>query len=565
MVLNTIIFLLTFYLLLISTLGYGLIFNNLFFSKIINFDNENIIHFGFFGLFTLTFISIFSSLFFSHNFIHNLVIHIGGIIYFITFKAKNKNNYLKLIFYISLILLSALFISKTHDDFSFYHLPFTNYLTEQKVVFGMGNLGHGYNLLSSLFFLNSLFYLPYLEHFPFHFGLLFFLIFFNFFIFKEIQNKNNDRAIKFLYLLSLAYFNLSFNRLAEYGTDKAGQLLIVILIIKLLQITCFEKKKIEFQNILYLIPLFILCISLKTYFLSYSLLALVVIIINYKRLLKLDLKLLVKILTVSLIFLILYFTHHFIATGCLISPLSFTCYGDDLFWAKNIDYYERLAQWLELWSKAGAGPNFRVQDTLVYSQNLNWFSNWIEKYFLVKFLDQIGIFLAVFLMIIFFFKKLKFDFGNSQKNKNNFKIIIFYFTIVIIFLIWFFNHPQLRYGGYSIFFLTVSIPLALFFSKLKDKNFLEKKLIIFIFVIATIFNFKNFNRLNDEFKRTDLYKYDNFPFFSIPEIKYIEQKNDINFKIYRTEGHCWNVPSPCIANENKIKVKNLFGYYFLYR
>jgi len=565
MVLNTIIFLLTFYLLLISTLGYGLIFNNLFFSKIINFDNENIIHFGFFGLFSLTFISIFSSLFFSHNFIHNLIIHIAGILYFIIIKAKNKNNYLKLIFYISVILLSALFISKTHDDFSYYHLPFTNYLTEQKVVFGMGNIGHGYNLLSSLFFLNSLFYLPYLEHFSFHFGLLFFLIFFNFFIFKEIQNKNNDRAIKFLYLLSLTYFNLSFNRLAEYGTDKAGQLLIVILIIKLLQITCFDKKKIQFQNILYLIPLFILCISLKTYFLSYSLLALVVLIINYKRLLKIDLKLLVKTLTVSLIFLILYFTHHLIATGCLISPLSFTCYGDDLFWAKNINYYERLAQWLELWSKAGAGPNFRVQDTLVYLQNLNWFSNWIEKYFLVKFLDQIGIFLAAFLMIIFFFKKLTFDFGNSQKNKNNLKIIIFYFTIIIIFLIWFFNHPQLRYGGYSIFFLTVSIPLAIFFSKLKDKNFFEKKFIIFIFVIATIFNFKNFNRLNNEFKRTDLYKYDNFPFFSIPEIKYIEQKNDINFKIYRTDGHCWNVPSPCIDNENKIKVKNLFGYYFLYR
>ncbi len=62
-------------------------------------------------------------------------------------------------------MLSALLISKTHDDFSYYHLPFTKYLTEQKIIFGMGNLGHGYKLISSLFFLNSTFYLPFLEYF----------------------------------------------------------------------------------------------------------------------------------------------------------------------------------------------------------------------------------------------------------------------------------------------------------------------------------------------------------------------------------------------------------------
>ena len=106
----------------------------------------------------------------------------------------------------------------------------------------MGNLLHGYKLLSSLFFLNSTFYLPFIEYFAFHFSSLYFLIFFNFFLFKEIISKKNHEVTKYLYLFALVFFNLSFNRIAEYGTDKVGQLLIVLLIIKIFQITCFEKK-----------------------------------------------------------------------------------------------------------------------------------------------------------------------------------------------------------------------------------------------------------------------------------------------------------------------------------
>ncbi len=93
-----------------------------------------------------------SSLFVPHNFIHNIILHIIGVLFFIFLKIKNKKDYSKSIFLISLFVLSALLISKTHDDFSYYHLPFTKYLTEHKVIFGMGNLGHGYKLISSLFF-----------------------------------------------------------------------------------------------------------------------------------------------------------------------------------------------------------------------------------------------------------------------------------------------------------------------------------------------------------------------------------------------------------------------------
>jgi hypothetical protein len=102
---DIIIFFLTFYLLLISVVGYGILFQNLCYEHIKNISDQNEIYIGFYGLFFLTFISLISSLFVPHNFIHNIILH---------------------------IVFSALLISKTHDDFSYYHLPFTKYLTEHK-------------------------------------------------------------------------------------------------------------------------------------------------------------------------------------------------------------------------------------------------------------------------------------------------------------------------------------------------------------------------------------------------------------------------------------------------
>ena len=262
---DIIIFLFSFYFLLLSVIGYGLIFQSICFEKTKDLNDEISVYIGFYGLFLITLISLITSLFLPHNFIHNSILHIIGVVFFTYSKAVNKQQYLKFIILISLVVFSAVLISKTNDDFSYYHLPFTKYLTEQKVIFGMGHLSHGYNLLSSLFFLNSTFYLPFIKFFSFHFSLLYFLIFFNFFAIREIYSIKNDDIIKFAYLFAFVYFNLSFNRLAEYGTDKAGQLLIVLLIIKLIHYLNLKKNKFNL-NFLFLIPLFGYCITLKTYF-----------------------------------------------------------------------------------------------------------------------------------------------------------------------------------------------------------------------------------------------------------------------------------------------------------
>lgn len=562
--LNLFIFFLSFYLLLISVIGYGLIFKFMTFGPFKDMNDHESIYIGFYGLFFITLISLITSLVVPHNLIHNSLLHLFGILFFIFLKIENKKEYLKIIFLISFFVIIALLISKTHDDFSYYHLPFTRYLTEQKVIFGIGNLQHGFKLISSLFFLNSSFYLPFINYYSFHFTLVFFLIFFNYFLLKEIFSKETHEVSQLLYLFAFIFFNLSFNRLAEYGTDKAGQLLIVISIIKILQITCFERRTNNLNNFLLIMPLLVFCISLKTYFIPYLLLGLTILFLEEKFIKSLKIIFFSRIFLITFLAISINFFHHFISTGCLISPISITCFGDNLEWARGRQHYSGLSLWLEQWAKAGAGPNFRIEDPLEYIKNFNWIPRWFEYYFLEKVVDQLLILFSAFLLTLFLLKN--FNFKNTVSILDK-KIFFFYSIILIIFFIWFLKHPTLRYGGYPVMFLTLSIPVAIVYQKIANRSFFEKRLKFLLILVVILFNIKNLDRINSEFKRNDYYKFTNFPFFAIDEKEYYSEKTPSGLVINKTKGHCWNTPSPCTQNIGKFgfKIEKKYGFYFFNR
>ena len=112
----------------------------------------------------------------------------------------------------------------------------------------------------------------------------------------------------------------------------------------------------------------------------------------------------------------------------------------------------------------------------------------------------------------------------------------------------------------------MSIPLSLIYQKIKNKDFFNIKLKYLVILVIFIFNFKNISRIENEFKRTDLYKFENFPFFAIPEKKFISETLSAGFILYKTDGHCWNTPTPCFGNlSGKINVNKNNGYYFIYR
>ena len=164
-----------------------------------------------------------------------------------------------------------------------------------------------------------------------------------------------------------------------------------------------KKNKNNFNNLLLLIPLLAFCITLKTYFLPYILLGLAVFLFNEKFIKTLKTVCVSKSFLFFFLSLLFYFFHHFISTGCIVSPLSPTCFGDNLDWARGKEHYESVSNWLEQWSKAGAGPNFRVENPKEFIQNFNWFPRWLEYYFTGKVVDQLFLMLSSFLIVFFLF------------------------------------------------------------------------------------------------------------------------------------------------------------------
>ena len=85
-------------------------------------------------------------------------------------------------------------------------------------------------------------------------------------------------------------------------------------------------------------------------------------------------------------------------------------------------------------------------------------------------------------------------------------------------------------------------------------------------LVIIIFNFKNINRVSSEFKQEGIYKFDDFPFYTILDTKFISEKSLSGLTIYKTNGHCWGTPSPCTGSlKSKINAKKKNGYYFLYK
>ena len=100
---------------------------------------------GLSGILFMTILSYITNLFVSHNFIHNSIFLIIGLTTFFLLILKKKlfRKKIKLILLVSSVLFIGILMYKTHDDFFYYHFPYTISLIEFKKIFGVGNLEHG--------------------------------------------------------------------------------------------------------------------------------------------------------------------------------------------------------------------------------------------------------------------------------------------------------------------------------------------------------------------------------------------------------------------------------------
>ena len=487
-------------IILFSIIGFGYLSTKLLSIRL------SIGELGLSGILFMTILSYITNLFVSHGFIHNSIFLVIGLFCFLLIsKKKLFRKKIKLILLVSLILFIGILMYKTHDDFFYYHFPYTISLIEFKKIFGVGNLEHGFRTPSSIFYLNSLFYLPILEKSLINSGAIYFLIFSNIFLIQKIFNQIKNKKFNFIFILSLfslLFINTIFYRLAEHGTDRSALILIFILAIYYLEGTNRKLNKINFhqyyQKILIMI---MLIISLKSFYLIYTIF-IFILFFEFRKILftgKFYKRILLnRVSFYFLIGIIIFIFTIFSNTGCLIYPASFSCI-ESFSWSIPKKEVIAMKTWYELWSKAGASPTYRIEDVEFYLSGLNWFPNWVQNHFFNKisdFLLSLVLILIISLIFILKFKKVKL----SKKN-----FYLFYATVLLLLLEWLLNHPALRYGGFTLIALSIFIPLSIFFESRLNSNLKLKNKIIFLILLSfTVFSIKNIDRI---FKESDKYKY----------------------------------------------------------
>ena len=548
---NFIILIFFYFISALSTLGYGFLISRASFSKGDSLDYGTK---GLIGFFALTLYSYLSHFFIAHGLLHNSILILLGIFLFLYFyKLNYKKNDFKIVCLVFILLLIGFFCFKTHDDFPYYHFPYTNYLTKFELIVGVGNYDPSWRSPSSIFYFNSLFYLPLIKYYLYHIGALlimgYSLTSICIKIFERCNLKKYDQLL-FYKLFSLSFILIFFYRLSEHGTDRSAQILSFILI---MEIFYFFKKE---QNLnTFFTKIFVigsLAISLKVFYLVYLILLIPIFHFIYSEKKKLYLKLILKnkFLYLSILFLFLVISVNFLNSGCLIYPLTASCF-ENFSWSTPLNEVERMKFHYENWSKSGAGPNFTVDNIKQNIHFFNWLPGWIDRYFFNKMSDYLlGL---IFMVLIFFFV-----FFSAKKKQNNekFNSKLLYFCLIILFLEWFYNHPTLRYGGYNLIAILIFVPFSKILSDYSQKKNFNFRIMFIIFLTITIFFYRNVDRI---YKENSQYKYSPIStvYYYVDKIHHfrVEKQFNKSIEFYR---NCTKKKIYC-KNENKLLAYKKYG------
>ena len=347
-----------------------------------------------------------------------------------------------------------------------------------------------------------------------------------------------------------------------------GQLLVTLSIILLSIIFLREiDEKLEIKYFYLSLYLIIFAVTTKLIYVIYFIIPILIglRLFGIKKLFKLLLK--KRFLFLSLLSAVIFIFYNFTLSGCFIYPVEKTCMFYELEWTLKKNTVLNLNLHYEAWAKGGIGTGYKFDDLQNYVTNFTWLSNWFNNYFFTKFSDFILVVLVVsFIFYLIIPKNKKFE--NLYLNKKFSNFVLFYFSILIVFFIWFTNFPTLRYAGYSISFFLIVVPICFFLSKYQISN--EKKyfdrLKIFFVVCLVIFNVRNIDRINKKlslFEESN-FNFINFPFYWIKDVNYSRGYiNDYEVSVLKSSDPCWAVKPVCVRRPN-ISVNKVNGYIFYY-
>ena len=414
-------------------------------------------------------------------------------LFILNFKKINI-NFFYLYGLIFILLFLAILIGKPHDDFHYYHFPYIHYLINSDFIFGIGHVNHGFRTPSSIFYLNAILFNKFTGYGTFHFGAALYLLFANLYVIEKIKFYLGKNKNFIIFLISIFIFsNIFFYRIGEHGTDRSAQILSLIFIFEIFIL--FNLKENINERIKILLILLGLIISLKAFYILFFIFPIIImghlffsLKKNFHEIIKLTFLNFFFILFIINFLLILCI--NFINTGCLIYPVGISCIND-LPWSIGTAEADKMKNWYELWSKGGATPNMRVSNPSEYLQQFNWVGNWFRIYFFNKVSDFV-LGLSLTFLIIFFTFKLNF-------KLSRYKFSALLICLVILILEWFFNHPALRYGGYSLFAAIFFVYLSsLSFNKRPNLKKFKTGINCMVMLALVIFLGRNINRINKE-------------------------------------------------------------------
>jgi len=540
-----------------SILGYGFLLSRIIDKNLLSY---NLGYQGLLGILFLTFISYLTIFFMKHGYIHNIIVHIIGISSFVIyFKKKFSFKDIKKFLILFSILFIGLLIIRNHDDFNYYHLTYSLGLTEHKIFMGLGQFSHGYRYHSSLFFFNSIIFLPYIKYYLFHSLGWFTLVFINYLILDFLLfNKVKELKFEyFFYLFLILFINIKFSRIGGYGTDLSSQMILMTtfpLIYTTLQTNI--KSSLFKSNLFMIILLITYTVTLKSFFiLSFLFLISFLFLYDFKKIF--NIVIFSKTFIFSITLILLLTAVNLAYTGCAIYPVKSTCLSNQLSWALEKDYVGAMYNWLQQWSKSGASSTYRVENPEEYIKGFNWVSNWYERYFLYKFKELIAGLTVTIVILLVLFRSPKKKILNKKNNKS---LLILFLITLILFFEWFYNHPALRYGGYYLFCIIVFIPACYYLSQ-KKIFFIEKKKIIIslVFISFLIFYLRNIERIN---KEHHIVKEHNFPLFFNPQQNFekFDLRHNTNLYVPTDLSGCWAIKTPCVFGVDGTIVTKKWGY-----
>ena len=470
------------------------------------------------------------------------------------FKISHVLTFENIFLYIfipGILLISSSDIN-FHYDAAYYHLNHQNWLRSSNLIIGSVNIfwpfgmSSIYEYISSMLWLNnSLIYL--------HFLNLIFLQFLFSFIFYHLfnsTNKNFKFASIFLVIFSIFdNFGISGGRNGFVYIQEIGKqdttVAILFCITSILILDKIQKK--------YASKIDIVLISLLVFFIFEIKVSGVIIFILYFILIfilirnnEYKFRSLIYLQSPTILFGLVWSLKSIMTTGCLIFPLSFTCY--ESFWWYEIGSTERV----EAYTTA---TSFSFMEYFL-DENLN-FLDWVN-YFLFSetnstfsnyYLSVYSNFLISFVVLLF----IKNFLFNKKVLDKRFKLILLtYITLSIVYLI--FYGPIPRYSMGILITVICSIGFFVDSEKVKISKYVFYSLFIMsIGLLPRAASYQNFIE-NKEIALFD----------PRAESQYIEVQINENWIKPASGDRCW-INLKCTMEDKIVKIVQSNYFKFAYK